>query len=302
MPASIVFNHFPQIVWRTGEKYLWNPFLRKKFKNRPEERVRLQVVEYLLDMGWSKHRMSAEEGVASSQKGNLRTDLICYTQDFKPFLLVECKSNEVNISNQTADQIAIYNKQVKAEYLLMTNGLSDFWYSFNTQQKPQLLNEIPILLQPKTAPVHKNFEYWTARGFAGTGAGAELRKWLEQILSKLYFNSESVHYLSFKKKIYELNLNHYYRLFAFGKSRIALSYLATAFGDSRLIAIHNKNGENKAVMEINLDLLFKNEVPNASLYNTESKQNIDVEKELNFSIENFEMDIFTEKLFDFFES
>lgn len=139
-PASITFNQFPQVVWRSGEKKLWNPIHRKTLKTRPEERVRLQIVEYLIRNGWSKHRISTEEKIRSAQMDDgKRSDLICYTQEFNPHLLVECKAENIKLSTETALQIAQYNRQIEAPFLLLTNGLLDFWYSIDDKTLYNLL-------------------------------------------------------------------------------------------------------------------------------------------------------------------
>src|SRR5699024_6172861 len=77
---------YPQIVWREGRKMLWNSIHRKALKNRPEERVRLRVIEYLLMQGWSKHRITTEEAIGNLADTSMRTDIICYNQQFKPNL------------------------------------------------------------------------------------------------------------------------------------------------------------------------------------------------------------------------
>ncbi len=298
---SAVIDHFPQIKFRKGEKYLWNPIQKKALKNRPEERIRLRVIEYLLEAGWSKHRISAEEGISSTRKEKLRTDLICYTKEFDPFLLVECKAPNIRLSNQTAEQIARYNNNVNAPHLLITNGKTDLWYSFK-EEKPVLQVEAPEPLQTEGLPTERPFEYCTERGFAGKKAAPELQKWLTEALNTSVFKTDhSLRYLSFKKKLYDADLNHYYIVFSHLKNRVAVAFIATAFGGSRLTAIENKNGKNTAVFEINLDLLFSQENKNASLYNSAGKRNLNIREEMDWDEEEFELRSFSEKVKELFE-
>jgi hypothetical protein len=83
---SIAIHHFPLIIPQPGEKYLYNPVLKKRFKNRPEERVRLRWVEYLLHQTeWPKSRIGFEAPVSLPQEENtLRADLVLYNRDFSP--------------------------------------------------------------------------------------------------------------------------------------------------------------------------------------------------------------------------
>ncbi|MDZ7716304.1 MAG: type I restriction enzyme HsdR N-terminal domain-containing protein [Balneolaceae bacterium] len=280
---SIAQFQYPQIVWCEGEKMLWNPIHRKALKNRPEERVRLRIIEYLIAAGWSKHRISTEEALKNYSRDTLRTDIICYSQDFDPKVLVECKAEHISLSEKTAEQVARYNRDVQAPYLLITNGVQDFWYNISLKdRKVHSLEDIPDILNAE-ANTEYNFEYWTKRGFAGTSAEPELRKWINPFLKAYNHNKQSIRYLQFKKNPSDLNLNNYYHISKSDEipdSQIALCFLGTSFGGSRIIGILNSEGENKAVAEINLDLIFEDENPNTSIYSADGIQNIDLRKKL----------------------
>ena len=58
---------------------------------------------------------------------NKRVDLVIFNKDGSIYLLVECKSPEVKISQQTFDQIARYNLSLNAQLLMVSNGLSHFY-------------------------------------------------------------------------------------------------------------------------------------------------------------------------------
>lgn len=280
---AVATRHFPQIVWREKHKKLWNPIQRKALKNLPEERVRLRILEYLMHSGWSKHRISTEEAIDLPQKEAAhRTDLICYTREFRPFLLVECKAENVKLSNQTAEQIARYNQKVDAPYLLLTNGRTDFWYQINEEASVRRLSDIPADLPSPKIP-DRDFSYWQQRGFAGKKANPALRKWLVPALGDTFSFPDSLplHYLSFNNPPGDVALNNYYRIFSSDEYRLALSFTATPFGGNRLIGILNKDGKNEAVLELNLDLLFDQRTPNATVYWTGGPKNIDAARYIN---------------------
>lgn len=280
---SIAKFQYPQIVWREGEKLLWNPIHRKALKNRPEERVRLRIIEYLMSAGWSKHRISTEEALKNYTRDTLRTDIICYSQDFDPKILVECKAEHISLTEKTAEQVARYNRNVLAPFLLMSNGVEDHWYQISQEDhKVRSLDAIPEILNIPHSPEY-DFEYWKKRGFAGSKAAPELRKWLKPFLGIYKKSDESIRYLQFKKSPSDFNLNSYYHISPTQQipaSQIALGFLGTAFGGSRIIGILNSKGKNKAVAEINLDLFFEEEAPNASIYSADGVQNIDVAEKL----------------------
>ncbi len=267
---SVAEYRYPQIVWRAGEKRLWNPIHRKALKNRPEERVRLRTIEYLLGAGWSKHRISTEEAIGQIGDTSMRTDIICYTQQFEPKILIECKAEHIPISAKTAEQVGRYNHKVGAPYLLMTNGITDFWYSIQSDtQKISKLERQPDLFREKSPTLEYDFDDWKDRGFAGSKAVPNLRNWLEKLLPALWFpdDPETIRFLSFSQGPSDLDLNHYYKIQPHEDDRrLALTTINTAYGGNRLVVILNEQGENRAVLEINLDLVFEEKKGNCSIY------------------------------------
>jgi hypothetical protein len=278
--ASIAKHIYPRIVWRDREKKLWNPIHKKALKNLPEERVRLRIMEALIQRGWSKHRISTEEAIGKIGDTSMRTDLICYSQQFEPKLLVECKAEYVSISAKTAEQVARYNKKVDAPYVLMTNGISDFWYTIDKASgKVKELDAHPNFLGANKKQLQYDFDEWKQRGFAGEKASPDLRLWLEDTLPNLWLSSSgtNIQFLTFSSSPSDIDLNHYYRIIQTSENRrLALTTLNTAFGGNRLVIILNKENENKAVLEINLDVLFADKKGNSSVYSKQGIQTFDL--------------------------
>lgn len=277
---SIATNTYPQIVWRDREKKLWNPIRKKALKNLPEERVRLRIMEALMRGGWSKHRISTEEAIGKLGDTSMRTDIICYTQQFEPRLLIECKAEHVPISAKTAEQVSRYNQKVGAPYLLMTNGITDHWYAIEDGSKNITeLENSPDILNNKPGIPEYNFEDWKDRGFAGSKASPDLRTWLEEMLPSIWLpeKNSTVQFLTFSNSPSDVDLNHYYRIAPISENkRFALTTLSTAFGGNRMVIILNEGDENRAVLEINLDLLFANKKGNASVYSRQGIRTFDL--------------------------
>ncbi len=277
---SIARYHYPPVVWRDGQKRLWNVIHRKALKNRPEERVRLRVIEFLLSKGWSRHRISTEENIGRMGDSNMRTDIVCYDQQFNPRLLIECKAEYIPITNKTAEQTARYNHKVNAPYLLMTNSVQDFWFAINSaKQKIQRLDQLPGLFSDSSALKKLGFSYWEKRGFAGTKASAELRRWFSANSNSFWLNGESstIRFLEFDNAPSDLDLNHYFRIIPYDKDRrLALTTVGTPWGGNRFVAILNKDKRNVSVTEINLDLLFDEQVANTFIYSATGVQTVDI--------------------------
>jgi hypothetical protein len=73
-----------------------------------------------------------------------RYDIVAYTASGDIHLIVECKSPDINITQETFDQIARYNMGLKANYLMVTNGLDHFFCQLDYEnEKYRFLQEIP---------------------------------------------------------------------------------------------------------------------------------------------------------------
>lgn len=283
---SIAIHNYPRIVWRDRTKKLWNPIHKKALQNRPEERVRLRIMESLIQRGWSRHRISTEEAIGALGDKSMRTDIICYTQQFEPRLLVECKAEHVPISAKTAEQVARYNQKVGAPYLLMTNGIADYWYAIDEQStKIRELKKAPDIIEDNPEAPEYKLEDWKERGFMGSKALPNLRLWLEKILPTIWFPDRDgdIKFLNFSNSPSDVDLNHYYHIKRVAEQRrLALTTLRTAYGGNRMIIILNKEDENRAVLEINLDLLFAGKKGNSSIYSREGILTFDLNNYLAF--------------------
>jgi len=257
--GGIAQYHFPRLVWKNGERRLWNPIQKKALKTRPEERVRLRIIDALAEMGWSKSRISTEESLRPSGEPGGRTDIICYDRNFSPKLLVECKAEHVPISPRVAEQTARYNRSVRAEYLLMSNGITDFWYHFPGPETIRRLEELPDFLKPPESRPKRPSSYWVERGFAGEKTASNHSTLLQRILNTFWFDMEGERsFLTFTESPTGVDLSHYYRIFGNEREadRTAVGWTDTPAGGTRLVAIFSRNRENRGVLETDLDLLF----------------------------------------------
>jgi hypothetical protein len=119
--------------------------VRKKFVVlQPEEWVRQHIVQYIISE--KKYPLSLVN-VEKQLKVNgmvKRYDIVIFNSDGTIKVLVECKAPEINISQTVFDQIARYNMQLKAEYLMVSNGLSHFYCEMDfKEEKYSFLRDIP---------------------------------------------------------------------------------------------------------------------------------------------------------------
>lgn len=240
--------------------------------------MRLRVVEYLLAVGWPRTRISTEESVGTFADSDLRTDIICYDRQFQRKLLIECKAEQISITDRTAEQVARYNQMVEAPYLMMTNGLSDYWYRLE-EEGVQQLPEPPGFMEGDLSALDDAYEQWQQYGFAGEQSGPSLKQWLGQMLPRLWSSPESRYasYLNFNPSPTDVPISHYYRLHELSNGRrLALTTLNTPRGESRLIAILNESGQNRAVLEVRLDELFDGVPDNSILFSDAGEERFDL--------------------------
>lgn len=119
--------------------------IRKKFLLlTPEEWVRQHVLNYLIeDLKYPKSLINVEK-LVNVNGLKRRYDIVLFKNDGSLFLLVECKAPEVQISQATFDQIAQYNFVLKAENLMITNGLNHYFCQMDFEnEKYVFLKELP---------------------------------------------------------------------------------------------------------------------------------------------------------------
>jgi hypothetical protein len=110
----------------------------------PEEWVRQHWIHYLSkELNYPISLMIVEAGlkVNNLQK---RADIVIYNQLKQPYLIVECKAPDINLTNEVFSQIINYYSSIRAEILIVSNGLKHVCFKFNHATKQtEFLNEIP---------------------------------------------------------------------------------------------------------------------------------------------------------------
>ncbi len=119
--------------------------IRKKFIIiTPEEWVRQHVVQFLLQNKKYPKSLINVEKLLKINDLKKRYDVVVYNPDGSIFILVECKAPEIKISQHTFDQIARYNMTLKAEYLMVTNGLNHYFCKMDYEKEQyDFLSELP---------------------------------------------------------------------------------------------------------------------------------------------------------------
>jgi hypothetical protein len=128
--------------------------IRKKFIIlTPEEWVRQHIVQFLLqEKKYPKSYINVEKLIKVNDL-NKRYDIVVFKPNGELFLLIECKSPDVKITQETFDQIARYNLKLNAQFLMVTNGLNHYFCQMDFEKETYIfLEELPFFLSPNSFP------------------------------------------------------------------------------------------------------------------------------------------------------
>ena len=119
--------------------------LRKKYLIlTPEEWVRQHFVKFLIEEKKYPNTLIAIEKQLIINNLKKRTDIIVFSSDGTPNIIIECKAPKIKITQDTFDQIARYNLKLNANYLIITNGLEHYFCKIDKENETYIfLKDIP---------------------------------------------------------------------------------------------------------------------------------------------------------------
>ena len=113
-----------KIITKKDKKYIYDIIRKKYILLTDEEKVRQLTIRFLIDeLEIPKSQISTEKEFKIESGLKKRFDIIVFNRNGKVAILVECKSSKIKINTKVIDQILIYNKKLKAKYLMVTNGI-----------------------------------------------------------------------------------------------------------------------------------------------------------------------------------
>lgn len=119
--------------------------IRKKFVVlQPEEWVRQHCVQFLIqEKGYPESLINVEKELTINSLKK-RYDIVVFNPDGSIHIIVECKAPKIRINQNTFDQIARYNLELNAAFLMVTNGLNHYYCQMDFEnERYQFLKDIP---------------------------------------------------------------------------------------------------------------------------------------------------------------
>ena len=126
---------------REGIDEVFDIIRKKWLRLSPEEWVRQNMIHYLFSKQYPASLMAVEKEIKLGELSK-RCDLVIYSRDAKPFMIIECKEMKVTLSAKALSQILRYHISVPAKFLIITNGSYCFGFKKANDQFLEI-NEFP---------------------------------------------------------------------------------------------------------------------------------------------------------------
>ncbi|MEC3907950.1 type I restriction enzyme HsdR N-terminal domain-containing protein [Tamlana sp. 2201CG12-4] len=140
--------HFPKYTFRfknsENKVSIFDPIRKKFVILQPEEWVRQHCIKFLIEeKGYPKSLINIEKELIINSLRK-RYDIVIFNSDRSIHLIVECKAPKITINQNTFDQIARYNLELKATYLMVTNGVNHYYCQMDFKnERYNFLKDIP---------------------------------------------------------------------------------------------------------------------------------------------------------------
>ena len=138
-----------RISGKQGSEMIFDQLRKKWVRLTPEEWVRQNFVQYLINEGRYPGGLIGIEIFFRLNNLKKRVDILVHNRKGEPVMIVECKSPDIRISDfyedKVYDQLGEYNFGYKVPYVIVTNGIANYAFRFNSVTgKYEHLMEIPL--------------------------------------------------------------------------------------------------------------------------------------------------------------
>ena len=123
-------------------KEIFDPIRKKWLILTPEEWVRQNFVQYLLQNNYPASLIAIEKEIRLGELKK-RCDIVIYNREMDPWMIIECKEMSVDLSEKTIEQILRYHITLPASFLIITNGSYSYGFEKKTDQFFEM-NKLPV--------------------------------------------------------------------------------------------------------------------------------------------------------------
>jgi hypothetical protein len=105
-----------------GKEFIFDALRKKWLLLTPEEWVRQNFVQYLIQTKNYPSSLIALEKEIQLGELKKRFDILVYDNDHQPWMMIECKGGEIKLDDAVLQQVLRYNISVPVKYIVITNG------------------------------------------------------------------------------------------------------------------------------------------------------------------------------------
>jgi Type I restriction enzyme R protein N terminus (HSDR_N) len=131
-----------QIKQESGKDIIFDPLRKKWLLLTPEEWVRQNFVQYLVQVKKYPATLIALEKMIHLGELKKRFDILVYDKDHRPWMMIECKAPVIKLDETVLQQLLRYHISVPTGFLIITNG----GYSYGWEKKEKglsLIHKLP---------------------------------------------------------------------------------------------------------------------------------------------------------------
>ena len=127
---KIYYPHYPFKIKEEeiGKEFIFDELRKQWIRLTPEEWVRQNFVQYLLQVKKYPASYIAIERKMKLGEMNKRFDLLVFDSAARPWMMVECKATNIALDKTVLWQVLHYNIAIPVKYLVVTNGESCYGY------------------------------------------------------------------------------------------------------------------------------------------------------------------------------
>jgi hypothetical protein len=104
-----------------GKQVIFDDLRKSWLKLTPEEWVRQNFVRFLIARNYPQTLIAIEKKITVGEMVK-RFDILIFDEAHQPWMMIECKSTAVDLSQDVLSQVLRYNIAVPCLYLVITNG------------------------------------------------------------------------------------------------------------------------------------------------------------------------------------
>jgi hypothetical protein len=151
--------HDFKITASNGQELIFDPYRKKYVTLTPEEWVRQNFLNYLVKSRQYPGALMSIEKEMNLGELKKRCDIVVYTREAAPWMIVECKEMGVPLGQPVLEQIVRYHMALPVPYLVITNGTHTWCCKLNTEAGSwEFENDLPDY-PPVTPPAEPEMPY-----------------------------------------------------------------------------------------------------------------------------------------------